>query len=113
MEGNEKMQPDALDAVGMKALMACYGRTASVWTRSTFQAKRWEKPVGRPEIQKFFGALHGQRATKGVFVTTSAFSGEAIEHTGTFTPRVILIDGRGARETDDRISNRCHGRTTL
>jgi restriction system protein len=35
------------------------------------QAKRWANPVGRPEIQKFFGALHGKRASKGVFTTTS------------------------------------------
>jgi len=38
------------------------------------QAKRWEGTIGRPEIQKFAGALQGQRATKGVFITTSAYS---------------------------------------
>lgn len=38
------------------------------------QAKRWDgTPSGRPEIQKFVGALHGQRARKGVFLTTSSF----------------------------------------
>jgi len=37
------------------------------------QAKRWEGSVGRPEIQKFAGALQGQRAKKGVFITTSFF----------------------------------------
>jgi restriction system protein len=36
------------------------------------QAKRWQNPVGRPEIQKFFGALHGKRASKGVVGVTSA-----------------------------------------
>ena len=41
------------------------------------QAKKWAKPVGRPEIQRFVGALHGQRASKGVFITTSSFSREA------------------------------------
>ena len=35
------------------------------------QAKRWENPVSRPEIQKFVGALQGQRARKGIFITTS------------------------------------------
>jgi restriction system protein len=57
------------------------------------QAKKWEVVVGRPEIQKFFGALHGQRATKGVFITTSRFSKEAIDYARDVTPRVILIDG--------------------
>lgn len=38
------------------------------------QAKRWEGTVGRPEIQKFVGALHGKRARKGVFITTGTFS---------------------------------------
>lgn len=42
------------------------------------QAKRWTGVVGRPEIQKFFGALHGRRATKGVFITTSSFSRGAL-----------------------------------
>jgi restriction system protein len=43
------------------------------------QAKRWEGVVGRPEIQKFAGALQGQRTKKGVFITTSGFSKEAHE----------------------------------
>ena len=54
------------------------------------QAKKWADPVGRPEIQKFFGALHGQRATKGVFITTSSFSRGAREFANDVTPRVIL-----------------------
>jgi len=58
------------------------------------QAKKWANPVGRPEIQKFFGALHGQRATKGVFITTSMFTREARDYANDVTPRVILIDGR-------------------
>jgi restriction system protein len=57
------------------------------------QAKRWTHGVGRPEIQKFFGALHGQRATKGVFITTSSFSRDAVEYAEGATPRMILIDG--------------------
>ncbi|MDQ3728514.1 MAG: restriction endonuclease [Actinomycetota bacterium] len=58
------------------------------------QAKRWKNVVGRPEIQKFFGALHGQRATKGVFITTSGFSREAVEYADGVSPRVILVDGK-------------------
>lgn len=59
------------------------------------QAKKWKKdqPVGRPEIQKFFGALHGKHATKGVFITTSTFSKEANEFAEGVTPRIILVDG--------------------
>ena len=59
----------------------------------TPQAKRWEGTVGRPEIHKFVGALHGKRARNGVFITTGRFSEEAkgdVEH---IDPRVILIDG--------------------
>jgi len=57
------------------------------------QAKRWEGTVGRPEIQKFAGALQGQRATKGVFITTSTFTREARDFAGSITAKIILIDG--------------------
>jgi restriction system protein len=57
------------------------------------QAKKWEGTVGRPEIQKFAGALQGQRANKGVFITTSSFTTEAQEYTGVISSKIILIDG--------------------
>lgn len=57
------------------------------------QAKRWEGTVGRPEIQKFVGALHGQRARKGVFITTGSFSSEASNYVRSIDPRIALIDG--------------------
>ncbi len=59
------------------------------------QAKRFKEgnTVGRPDIQKFVGSLAGHRATKGVFVTASAFSGEAREYIKTIQQRVVLIDG--------------------
>jgi restriction system protein len=57
------------------------------------QAKRWEGCVGRPEIQKFAGALQGQRAKKGVFITTSSFSKEAIEYVSKIESLIVLIDG--------------------
>lgn len=57
------------------------------------QAKRWEASVGRPEIQKFAGALQGQRARKGVFITTSEFSDGARDFAGNIESRIVLIDG--------------------
>jgi restriction system protein len=57
------------------------------------QAKRWEGVVGRPEIQKFAGALQGQRAKKGVFITTSFFTKEAQEYVSRIDLKIILIDG--------------------
>jgi len=57
------------------------------------QAKRWEGSVGRPEIQKFAGALQGQRARKGVFITTSSFTKEAVEYASLIESKIILIDG--------------------
>ncbi len=57
------------------------------------QVKRWEKNVSRPEIQKFAGALQGQSAQKGIFVTTSNFSKNAREYVKKIDQNVILIDG--------------------
>jgi len=57
------------------------------------QAKRWENTVGRPEIQKFVGALTGQRAKKGLFITTSDFSSEAEDYVSRIDAKVILING--------------------
>ena len=57
------------------------------------QAKRWEGIVGRPEIQKFVGALQGQRAHKGVFITTSDFTKEAQEYVKNISNKVVLMNG--------------------
>ncbi len=57
------------------------------------QAKRWQNTVGRPDIQKFAGALQGERARKGVFLTTSRFSREAIDYVNRIDPKIVLIDG--------------------
>jgi restriction system protein len=62
------------------------------------QAKRWQGAVGRPEIQKFVGALHGQRAKRGVFITTSSFTKDAEHYVATIDPRVVLIDGHNLVE---------------
>ncbi|MEN1929399.1 restriction endonuclease [Luteimonas sp. MJ250] len=56
------------------------------------QAKRWQSVVGRPEIQGFYGALAGQRANKGVFLTTSSFSAQAVEFARS-VERIVLVDG--------------------
>lgn len=57
------------------------------------QAKKWENVVGRPEIQKFVGALAGQGAKKGVFITTSRYSNEAREYQPRNEIKIVLIDG--------------------
>ncbi len=57
------------------------------------QAKRWENTVGRPEIQKFVGALTGQRARKGLFITTSDFTADADDYVSRIDAKVVLIDG--------------------
>jgi restriction system protein len=57
------------------------------------QAKRWDNTIGRPEIQKFVGALTGQRAKKGLFITTSEFSAESEDYVSRIDAKVVLIDG--------------------
>jgi restriction system protein len=59
------------------------------------QAKRWKEGniVGRPELHKFVGALAGQGAKKGIFITASTFSKDAIEYTPKNETKIILIDG--------------------
>jgi len=62
------------------------------------QAKKWEGTIGRPELQKFVGALHGKRAKKGVFITTSKFTADAVDYVSRIDPRIVLIDGRQLAE---------------
>lgn len=59
------------------------------------QAKRWGRDhcVGSPEIQRFFGALAGRKAKKGVFITTSYFSKDAEEFARQVSDSIVLIDG--------------------
>ena len=60
------------------------------------QAKRYtENPVSKPEIHKFIGALDEQKATKGVFITTSKFTSGAIETANKASKKIVLIDGKG------------------
>lgn len=57
------------------------------------QAKRWDNVVGRPELQKFVGALAGQGAKKGVFITTSRFSDQAKSYSPKNDIKLVMIDG--------------------
>jgi restriction system protein len=57
------------------------------------QAKRWQATVGRPEIQRFAGALQGQRARKGIFITTSDFTREAETYAASIQNTIVLVNG--------------------
>lgn len=57
------------------------------------QAKRWQGSVGRPEIQRFAGALQGQRARKGVFITASSFTKDAQAYASAIQTTIVLVDG--------------------
>lgn len=57
------------------------------------QAKRWDQPISRPEIQKFVGALQGVRAKKGVFITTSRYTEDAKKYAVNVDTKLVLIDG--------------------
>jgi restriction system protein len=56
------------------------------------QAKRWQNNVGRPELQAFYGALAGQKAKKGVFITTSGFTSQAFDFAKS-VEGIVLLDG--------------------
>ena len=60
------------------------------------QAKRWQpgNVVGRPELQKFVGALAGQGAKKGIFITTSSFTRDALDYVPRNETKIVLIDGQ-------------------
>jgi restriction system protein len=57
------------------------------------QAKRWEAAIGRPVVQAFAGSLEGQRARKGILITTSQFSNDARDYVTRIEKRIVLIDG--------------------
>lgn len=62
------------------------------------QAKKWDGTIGRPELQKFAGALQGQRAKKGIFITTGKFSNDALAYTKNIDSKIVLIDGNQLAE---------------
>ncbi len=57
------------------------------------QAKRWKENVGRPELQKFVGAISAQKSNKGIFITTSYFTKEAMEYAKNLSHPIVLING--------------------
>lgn len=58
------------------------------------QAKRWDSnAVGRPDVMQFAGALQGQRANKGIFITTSRFTEDAKNYVAQIGSKIVLIDG--------------------
>lgn len=63
------------------------------------QAKKWDSgTIGRPEIQKFAGALLGKKAKKGIFITTSTFTNEAKKYVTDIDAKIILLDGKQLTE---------------
>ena len=57
------------------------------------QAKRWNNSVGAPAVQAFAGSLEGHRARKGVFITASTFTRDALEYVKRIEKKIVLIDG--------------------
>ena len=57
------------------------------------QAKRWKGTVGRPVVQAFVGALQGKKARKGILITTSKFTQDAVSYAAGIETRVALVDG--------------------
>lgn len=58
------------------------------------QAKRWDSnTVGRPDVMQFVGALQAQKATKGIFITTSRFTDDARRYVLQIGSKIVLIDG--------------------
>ncbi len=62
------------------------------------QAKRWEAPVGAAVVRDFAGSLEGQRARKGVLITTSRFTNDAAEYVSRIEKKIVLIDGEQLAE---------------
>ena len=56
------------------------------------QAKRWQSSISPAQIQAFYGALAGKRANKGVFITTSGFSAQAVKYAAS-VEKIVLVDG--------------------
>lgn len=92
--GSEKEASEHLGRSGDGGIDGVINEDTLGLDRVYVQAKRWaENKVRRPDIQAFVGALEGQRASKGVFITASQFTTEAREYVEGLSRRVVLIDG--------------------
>ena len=90
-----RMQEKQLGKVVMKALTARLKKISWVLILFIFKQNvgNLGNVVGRPELQKFVGALAGQGAKKGIFITTSNFTKEALDYTPKNETKIVLIDG--------------------
>ena len=85
--GSRKEAGEAIGSAGDEGIDGLINEDRLGLDTIYLQAKKWEGTVGRPEIQKFVGALHGKRAKKGIYITTSGFSGEAVGYVQNIRPQ--------------------------
>lgn len=91
--GNRRDAGEAIGRVGDEGIDGIIKEDPLGLDTIYIQAKCWGNTVGRPEIQKFAGALQGKRAKKGIFITTSDYSKEAYDYVDRIENRIILING--------------------
>jgi restriction system protein len=92
-------QAIAIGGVGDEGIDGIISQDKLGLDRIYIQAKRWQNvTVGRPEVQKFAGALQGKHASKGIFMTTSYFTKEAQDFAKVIDNRIVLIDGNQLAE---------------
>lgn len=96
--GSRKEAGEAIGATGDEGIDGIINEDRLGLDVIYLQAKRWQGTVGRPEIQKFVGALHGKRAKKGIFITTATFSTDALDFVSQIESKVALIDGKQLAE---------------
>lgn len=96
--GSRKEAGQAIGSVGDEGIDGIINEDRLGLDVIYLQAKRWQGTVGRPEIQKFVGALHGKRAKKGIFITAGTFSTEALDFASQIEFKVALIDGKQLAE---------------
>jgi restriction system protein len=96
--GSLKDAGDAIGGIGDEGIDGIIKEDKLGLDTIYIQAKRWQNVVGRPEIQKFAGALQGKRAKRGIFITTSDYTKEAREYADNIENRIILIDGNQLAE---------------
>jgi len=91
--GSRKDAAEALGKIGDEGVDGIIKEDKLGLDTIYIQAKKWEGPVPRPEIQKFVGALEGQKAKKGIFITTSYFSKPALDYKTKINTKIVMIDG--------------------